>query len=68
MGCSEAARSLLEGLQDADPSTRLGSSGVQAIKDHPFFNDFNWSEAEARALKPPITFQVSWEPEIRWVS
>eukprot|EP01102_Stenamoeba_stenopodia_P019851 TRINITY_DN7584_c0_g1_i2.p1 TRINITY_DN7584_c0_g1~~TRINITY_DN7584_c0_g1_i2.p1 ORF type:complete len:1360 (+),score=248.69 TRINITY_DN7584_c0_g1_i2:678-4757(+) len=39
---SEEAKDLISKLLHPDPSKRLGSNGVQEIKDHPFFDDVNW--------------------------
>lgn len=35
----------------ADPETRLGRNGVEEIKNHPFFENFDWHTV--RSLKAP---------------
>lgn len=41
---SLAAKQLIHGLLQRDPSSRLGSSaGANDIKQHPFFKDIYWS-------------------------
>merc|ERR1712100_232718 len=60
---SKNAKNLISRLLDSNPSTRLGSKGVNEIKNHPFFKDFNWIQAEQKELTPPISFQVEGEDE-----
>merc|ERR1712137_660656 len=54
--CSEAARSLIDGLLEVEPEKRLGSGDIQEIKSHPFFDGFSWSHAESRKIAPPFVF------------
>ena len=53
---SAPARSLLLGLLDRDPSTRLGSADEDAaeIKRHPFFADIDWEKLLAKKIRPPF--------------
>eukprot|EP00002_Diphylleia_rotans_P023632 TRINITY_DN4649_c0_g1_i8.p1 TRINITY_DN4649_c0_g1~~TRINITY_DN4649_c0_g1_i8.p1 ORF type:complete len:670 (+),score=121.29 TRINITY_DN4649_c0_g1_i8:59-2068(+) len=53
---SDEAVSLLQGLLDKDPITRLGSgpSRSQEVKTHPFFKGISWKDANCRRLVPPI--------------
>lgn len=52
---SPAARSLLTGLLDRNPSTRLGSTKDAAeLKAHAFFREVNWTMLHARQLIPPF--------------
>lgn len=51
------ARSLLTGLLDRNPSSRLGSGskGAAAIKDHQFFTKaLDWDRLNARGYRPPF--------------
>lgn len=42
--CSPELRTFLNGLLRHDPVVRLGSSGVESIKNHAWFHDFSWEE------------------------
>ncbi|GAU32859.1 hypothetical protein TSUD_209270 [Trifolium subterraneum] len=48
------AHSLLKGLLQKDPSTRLGSgpNGHEQIKNHKWFRTINWNKLEAREIQP----------------
>lgn len=46
---STEAKLLLEGLLDRDSDTRLAG---EAVKSHPFFAGLDWSELDARQIKP----------------
>ncbi|KEH31878.1 serine/threonine-protein kinase AtPK2/AtPK19 isoform X2 [Medicago truncatula] len=48
------AHSLLKGLLQKDPSTRLGSgpNGDEQIKNHKWFKSINWTKLEAREVQP----------------
>ncbi|KAL6652992.1 hypothetical protein ACP70R_011917 [Stipagrostis hirtigluma subsp. patula] len=49
---SLAAKQLIHGLLQRDPSSRFGSSaGANDIKQHPFFQDINWPLI--RCMSPP---------------
>ncbi|KAG8063892.1 hypothetical protein GUJ93_ZPchr0004g38741 [Zizania palustris] len=49
---SLAAKQLIHGLLERDPSNRLGSNaGANDIKNHPFFQDINWPLI--RCMSPP---------------
>mmetsp|Transcript_6464 Transcript_6464/g.19613 ORF Transcript_6464/g.19613 Transcript_6464/m.19613 type:complete len:488 (+) Transcript_6464:153-1616(+) len=41
-------KSLLLGLLEKDPEKRLGRSGIQDLKNHEFFSEFNWEAAHHR--------------------
>lgn len=43
-----------------DPSDRLGSHGVEEIKEHPFFEGFDWAGLEKMRTVPPYKPKVSW--------
>ncbi|VFQ95687.1 unnamed protein product [Cuscuta campestris] len=48
------AHSLLKGLLQKDPATRLGSGsrGAGEIKSHKWFGSINWKKIEGRELRP----------------
>ncbi|KAL1334046.1 hypothetical protein HN51_062930 [Arachis hypogaea] len=58
---STEAHSLLKGLLQKDPSTRLGNgpNGDEQIKSHKWFRPINWKKLEARELKPKFKPDVS---------
>jgi len=58
---SPEAKSLLTGLLDRDPKTRLGSGPTDAeeIKNHPFFKEIDWKKLYNRELSPPFKPNVS---------
>jgi serine/threonine protein kinase len=39
-------------LLEKDPQKRLGSNGTIEIRNHPFFDDIDWEELEARNITP----------------
>lgn len=52
-GClSFEAKDIIDRLLEPDPAKRLGSGGVEEIKNHPFFKDIDWEGI--RKLEPPI--------------
>jgi len=53
---SREARDLIKELLTLQPTTRLGviKGGAKLIKQHPYFNGFDWSKLVMRRLKPPI--------------
>ncbi|KAL5186233.1 Serine/threonine-protein kinase AtPK2/AtPK19 [Glycine soja] len=55
------AHSLLNGLLQKDPSTRLGNgpNGDDQIKSHKWFRSINWKKLEARELEPNFKPDVS---------
>ncbi|KAN0063369.1 rim15, signal transduction response regulator [Thecaphora frezii] len=57
---STEARSLMEALMCTDPKSRLGSNGVEEIKQHPFFEGIDWQNVTAD--EGPFVPQVS-DPE-----
>lgn len=40
--CSHELRSFISKLLRHDPQSRLGWDGIDTIKNHPWFNDFDW--------------------------
>ncbi|WVZ13224.1 hypothetical protein V8G54_017754 [Vigna mungo] len=55
------AHSLLKGLLQKDPTTRLGHgrNGDEQIKSHKWFRSINWKKLEARELEPKFKPDVS---------
>ncbi|KZV73825.1 AGC/Akt protein kinase [Peniophora sp. CONT] len=53
------ARSVLTGLLNRDPTQRLGVSGADAIKKHPFFAKIDWNLLWAKKIQPPFKPSVS---------
>eukprot|EP00474_Spongospora_subterranea_P009656 CRZ10114.1 hypothetical protein [Spongospora subterranea] len=51
---SPSAKSLLSGLMEKDPLLRLGSKGIDEIKQHPWFDSMDWGLLEAGYLVPPF--------------
>ena len=53
------ARSILSGLLDRNPTTRLGSvNDATDLKTHVWFAGLDWEKLEARHLQPPFKPQV----------
>ncbi|KAF9442104.1 kinase-like protein [Macrolepiota fuliginosa MF-IS2] len=56
--CSEAGLSVLRGLIDKDPNTRLGCRptgfGFEDIRNHPWFSSIDWNALEAKECQPPF--------------
>ncbi|OQR82048.1 kinase [Thraustotheca clavata] len=50
-GISSAAKSLISGLLERDPTKRLSAA---ALKAHPFFQGLDWKALEEKRLKPPF--------------
>ncbi|KAK7330425.1 hypothetical protein VNO77_24619 [Canavalia gladiata] len=55
------AHSLLKGLLQKDPSTRLGNgtNGDAEIRSHKWFRSINWNKLEARELEPKFKPDVT---------
>ena len=53
-GISPECRDLIDRLLQTDPDTRLGHSGSQALKEHPWFGALDWDNlARAKAAFVP---------------
>lgn len=50
----EDAKSFLRGLLTRDVSQRLGTQGVEEVKDHPFFNDLDWMRVYNKDYVPEL--------------
>jgi serine/threonine protein kinase len=54
-GVSHSAASLLRALLERNPSKRIGSmTGIQEVKDHPFFQGVDWEKLKRKEVAPPI--------------
>ncbi|KAI0322348.1 AGC/Akt protein kinase [Amylostereum chailletii] len=53
------ARSILTGLLTRDSSQRLGVTGADAIKRHPFFANMDWARLLQKKVQPPFKPSVS---------
>eukprot|EP00474_Spongospora_subterranea_P004061 CRZ04519.1 hypothetical protein [Spongospora subterranea] len=51
---TNTAKSILKKLLCRDPSARLGSSGDEQVKTHPFFASIKWGELEKKLITPPF--------------
>ena len=52
---STDAKALLLALLEFNPTKRIGhKDGWREVKAHPFFSTINWTDMEARAVKPPF--------------
>lgn len=57
-GCvSKATRDIIDRLLDPNPATRLGTKGVDEVKQHEFFKDIDWQNIRKNPapLIPPVT-------------
>lgn len=55
----DTSRNFISALLEKDASRRLGASGADEIKKHPFFAGINWDDVTARKLQPPIQPVIS---------
>lgn len=54
-------KNLIENILQVDLSRRFGNlkNGVRDIKQHPWFNDINWTQIYTQEAKPPFVPKVS---------
>ena len=50
---SPAASSLLHQLLEKDPKKRIGTNGIEELKNHAYFADIDWDDVLQKKLKPP---------------
>ncbi|CAD8166179.1 unnamed protein product [Paramecium octaurelia] len=62
---STAARSILNGLLQNDPTKRLGVNGSQEIKDHEFFREIDWDRLYNKQIQPPFKPKVFGHKDLR---
>lgn len=53
-GWSENAKDLINKLLQRKEEARLGKTGPNSIKDHPWFKDINWNDLLAQTIVPPF--------------
>lgn len=63
---SKECKSLLNGLLEKEPEKRLGTNGIDEIKNHPFFKSLNWKNLELKKVNPPFTPNVKDEFDLRY--
>ena len=56
---SADARSIITGLLQRKPALRLGASGAEEIKRHPFFEKIDWRRLAQKKIQPPFKPSVS---------
>jgi hypothetical protein len=54
-------KDLLERLLEINPDKRIGNtSGLREIREHRFFNDFDWDALRSKTkVRPPIDVEVA---------
>ena len=50
----ENAKDLIKKFLTIDPEKRLGTGGIEKIKEHPFFENIDWDSARKKKLIPPF--------------
>ena len=71
---SPKVQSLLKGLMDRDPQSRLGArrttrfalGGVPALKQHVFFKKIDWTALVALQVPPPIPISVLQDNDVAY--
>ena len=58
---SEEAKGLITKLLEKNPGSRLGRTGLNEIKSHPFFASLNFDHIKSKKLKAPFKPNVSEE-------
>lgn len=56
---SPEAESLLRLLFKRNPANRLGTNGIDEIKNHDFFGTIDWEALEKKQIRPPFIPAVS---------
>ena len=51
---SDEAKNLISLLLEKDPGNRMGTSGLQQIKKHPFFNGISFDDLVKKKIKAPF--------------
>ena len=54
-------KGLLKSLLEKDSNKRIGSKGIQEIKDHPWFDLVNWEDVEEQTITPPFIPSIEGE-------
>ncbi|XP_043793417.1 ribosomal protein S6 kinase alpha-2-like isoform X2 [Apis laboriosa] len=63
LNISPDAQALLRVLFKRNPANRLGSGGIEEIKNHPFFATIDWNALYRKEIKPPFKPAVSQEDD-----
>lgn len=50
-----------------DPKNRLGSGGINEIKDHAFFRNINWDDILNKRIKPPFLPRLETPDQTKYV-
>jgi hypothetical protein len=59
-GWSVTAANFINRLIKRKPQERLGVSGPEEVKSHPWFEDINWSALSKKKLKAPFIPNVTY--------
>ena len=62
---SDEATSLLIGLLKRNPKDRLGTNGIDEIKQHIFFDGVDWELMLARKVQPSFVPTISDDLDLR---
>lgn len=52
---SSDIKNLIKRLLEKNPKNRIGAQNKAEIKQHPFFNGFDWAKCLRKEMQPPIT-------------
>ena len=61
--CSKECCDFINGLLEKDNEKRLGKQGADELKEHSWFNGFNWKHLQYKTMKSPIIFSTVHEKE-----
>ena len=61
--CSKECCDFINGLLEKDNEKRLGKQGADELKEHLWFNGFNWKHLQYKTMKSPIIFSTVQEKE-----
>lgn len=64
---SDPARDLITRLLERLPKRRLGYTGSEVIKEHPFFKDIDWAKLQRKEIKPPFVPKVGSEDSVKYI-
>lgn len=61
---SPKLQNLLTRLLEKNPKDRLGTNGVDEIKNHPWFDKVNWNALLTKSIKAPFVPILSSDADI----
>lgn len=61
-GWSRESVDLINRLIQRRPEARLGTNGIEEVKQHPFFKKMDWEKLEQRKILAPFLPQVQRSP------